>query len=80
MSRKRRHWATQQKAEINKLELGNQLRRTWQNLLLEYFEEAMKNTLVSVAIDGKPFRQNGRTADVCMELGGNRAGGVELTR
>ena len=42
VSRKRRHWATQQKAEINKLELGNQLKRTWQNLLREYFEKAMR--------------------------------------
>ena len=33
VSRKRRNWATQQKAEINKLDLGNQLKRTWQNLL-----------------------------------------------
>ena len=46
-SRKRRNWATQPKAEINKLELGNQLKRTWQNLLQEYFEEAMR-TLSSV--------------------------------
>ena len=31
--RKRHNWASQQKAEINKLELGSQLKRTWQNLL-----------------------------------------------
>ena len=42
VSRMRRHWATQQKAEVNKLELGNQLGRTWENLLLEYFEYAMR--------------------------------------
>ena len=41
LSRKRRHWATQQKAKGNKLELGNQLGRPWENLLLEYFEDAM---------------------------------------
>ena len=35
VSRKRRHWANQQKAEVNKLELGNQLLRSWENLLLE---------------------------------------------
>ena len=29
--RKRRNWATQQKAGINKLELGSQLKRIWQN-------------------------------------------------
>ena len=34
VSRKQRHWATQQKAEVNKLELGNQLGRSWENLLL----------------------------------------------
>ena len=39
--RKRRNWATQQRAEVNKLELVNQLRRTWENLLLEYFEDEM---------------------------------------
>ena len=33
VSRKRRNWATQQKAEVNKLELGSQLKRTWQSLL-----------------------------------------------
>ena len=32
VSRKRRHWATQQTAEINKLEFGNQLGRSWENL------------------------------------------------
>ena len=42
VSRKRRNWATQQKAEINQLELGGQLKRTWQNLLRDYFEEAMR--------------------------------------
>ena len=33
VSRKRHNWATQQKAEVNKLELGSQLKRTWQSLL-----------------------------------------------
>ena len=42
ISRKRRNWATQQRAEANKLELGNQLGRTWETLLLEYFEEEMR--------------------------------------
>ena len=44
VSRKRCNWATQQKAEINKLELGSQLKRTWQNLLRDYFEEAMRTS------------------------------------
>ena len=38
VSRKRWHWATQQKAKI-KFELGN---RSRENLLLEYFEDAMR--------------------------------------
>ena len=37
VSRKRRNWATQQKADINELELGSQLKRTWQNLLKRSF-------------------------------------------
>ena len=37
VSRKRHNWATQQKADIKKLELGSHLRRTWQNLLWDYF-------------------------------------------
>ena len=42
VSRERRNWATQQKADVNKLEMGSQLKRTWQNLLRDYFEEAMR--------------------------------------
>ena len=42
VSPKRRNWATRQKAEINKLELGSQLKQNWQNLLRDYFEEAMR--------------------------------------
>ena len=80
VSRKRRHWATQQKAEVNKLELRNQLRRTWQNMLLEYFEEAIRTPSSSLPLMVISFRQNDRTAHVRMELGGNRAGGVDLTR
>ena len=44
VSRKRCNWATHQKAEINKLELGSQLKRTWQNLLRDHFEEAMRTS------------------------------------
>ena len=40
--RERRHWATQHKAEVNKLELENQLGWSWENLILEYFEDAMR--------------------------------------
>ena len=42
VSRKRRSSATQQKAEVNKLELRSQLGRTWEKLLLEYFENEMR--------------------------------------
>ena len=52
---KRRNWATQQKAEINKLELGNQLKRTWQNLLQEYFGEAMRTTSSALPLMANPF-------------------------
>ena len=38
VARKRRNWATQQKAEVNKIELANQLKRSWQNLLKDHFE------------------------------------------
>ena len=39
VSRKRRYWATQQKAEVKKFEFGSKLKRTWQSLLRDYFEE-----------------------------------------
>ena len=42
VSRKPRNWATQQRAEVNQLELQSQLGRTWENLLLEYFEDEMR--------------------------------------
>ena len=55
VSRKCRNWATQQKAEINKLELGNQLKRTWQILLREYFEEAMRTPSSALPLMANPF-------------------------
>ena len=55
VSRKRRNWATQQKAESNKLELGSQLKRTWQNLLRDYFEEAMKTPSSALPLIANPF-------------------------
>ena len=54
-SRKRRHSTTQQKAEVNKLELGNQPRRTWQNLLLEYIEEAMRTPSSALPLMANPL-------------------------
>ena len=55
ISRKRRNWATQQKAESNKLELGNQLKRTWQNLLREYLKEAMRTPSSALPLMANPF-------------------------
>ena len=55
VSRKRRNWATQQKAGINKLELGSQLKRTWQNLLKDHFEEAMRTSSSASPLITNPF-------------------------
>ena len=79
VSRKRCHWATQQKAEINKLEL-EPAETNLTKFAAGIFRRGDENTLVRVAIDGKSFRQNDRTADVRMELGGNTAGCVDLKR
>ena len=53
--RKRCNWATQQKADINKLELGSQLKRTWQNLLKDHFEEAMRTSSSESPLMANPF-------------------------
>ena len=55
VSRKRRNWAIQQKAEINKLELGSQLKQTWQNLLRDYFEESMRTPSSALPLIANPF-------------------------
>ena len=55
VSRKRRNWATLEKAEINKLELGSQLKRTWQNLLRDHFEEAMRTSSSVSPLMANPF-------------------------
>ena len=61
VSRKRRNRATQQKAEINKLELGSQLKRTGQNLFvlriisLDHFEEAMRTPSLALPLMANPF-------------------------
>ena len=52
---KRRNWATQQEAEIYKLELGSQLKRTWRNLLRDYFEEAMRKPSSALPLMANPF-------------------------
>ena len=55
VSCKRRNWATQQKAGINKLELGSQLKRTWQNLLKDHFEAAMRASSSASPLMANPF-------------------------
>ena len=55
VSRKRRNWATQKKAEVNKLELGSQLKRTWQSLLRDNFEEAMRTPSSALRLMANPF-------------------------
>ena len=55
VSRKRRNWATQQKADINKLQLESQLKRTWQNLLKGHFEEAMRTSSSASPLMANPF-------------------------
>ena len=52
---KRRNWATQQKAEVNKIELANQLKRSWQNLLKDHFEEAMRTSSSAPPLMANPF-------------------------
>ena len=55
VSHKRRNWAIQQKAEVNKLELGFQLKRTWQNFLRDHFEEAMRTPSSALPLMANPF-------------------------
>ena len=55
VSRKQRLWATPQKAEVNKLDLENQLGRFWENLLLEYFEDAMRAPSSALPLIANPF-------------------------
>ena len=78
VSRKRRNWATQIKAEVNKLELGSQLKRIWQILLRDYFEEAMRTPSSALPLMANPLvRTAGQSRT---DLGVNRAGDVDLTR
>ena len=55
VARKRHSWATQQKAEVNKIELANQLKRSWQNLLKDHFEEAMMTPSSAPPLMANPF-------------------------
>ena len=55
VARKRRNWAIQQKAEVNKIEMANQLKRSWQNLLKDHFEEAMRTPSSAPPLMANPF-------------------------
>ena len=55
VARKRHSWATQQRAEVNKIELANQLKRSWQNLLKDHFEEAMRTPSSALPLMANPF-------------------------
>ena len=55
VARKRHNWATQQKAEVNKIELANQLKRSWQHLLKDHFEEAMRTPSSAPPLMANPF-------------------------
>ena len=55
VARKRHSWATQQMAEVNKIELANQLKRSWQNLLKDHFEEAMRTPSSAPPLMANPF-------------------------
>ena len=66
VSQKRRNWATQQKAEVVKLELGSQLKRTWQSLLRDYLEEAMRTPSSALPLMPNPLvRTTGQLMFAC---------------
>ena len=70
VSRKRGNWAIQQKAEINKLELGSRLKRTWQNLLRDHFEEAMRISSSASPLMANPLvRTAGQLMFACSLVG-----------
>ena len=79
VSRKRRNWATQQKPEVNKLELRNQHGRTWEKLLLEYFENKMRAPSSAIP-QGKSLHQNWGSVAVHVVPGWDCAGGFDLMR
>ena len=80
VSRKRRNWATQQKAEINKLELGSQLRRTWQNLLRDHSEETMRTSSSALPLMENPFVRTAGQLMFAWEPGGNKTRNADLAR
>ena len=52
-------WATQQRADVSKLELRSRLGRTWENLLLEYFENEMRTLSSAQFLMVNPLRLDG---------------------
>ena len=79
VERRRRNWANQQKDEVNKLELGNQLKRSWQNLLGDHFEEAMRTSSSALPLMANPSIRTAGT-NVHVEPGGNRVRDTDLVR
>ena len=55
VARKRRNWATQQKAEVNRIEMANHLKRSWQSLLKDRFEQAMRTPSSAPPLMANPF-------------------------
>ena len=55
VSRKRRSWATQLRAEVNKLELRRHLGRTWEKLLSVYFVNEMRAPSTAQPLMANPF-------------------------
>ena len=64
VTRKRRNWAMQEKAALNKLELGSQLGWTWEKMLLEHFENETRPYLICPTSDGKPFHPDWGSVNV----------------
>ena len=66
MSKKRQSCATQQKAEINKLEMRSQLGRNWEKLLLENFGNELRAASSAKLLMTNPFtRKEGQLLLTC---------------
>ena len=70
LSRKRLNSATQQRTVVFKLELKNQLARTWEKLLLVYFEDEMRTPSSAPPLMTNPFvRIEGQLLFTCCLAG-----------
>ena len=65
-------------AEVNELELKNQFGRTWERLLLEYFEVEMWGPSSAKYLLANSFCQDGGSVDVYVELGRSGARSVDF--